>query len=107
MDDLNVSELENVCKELLSAFQGILSWQWDSRFETVLAAFRGDNKDRVREILERHLNNVWESSNIGKAHEIVQVINNQFGGLMSGQLLFTTDPNQDFFIFCPWWPWGD
>jgi hypothetical protein len=26
---------------------------------------------------------------------------------LSGQLLFTSDPNQENFIFCPWWPWGD
>jgi hypothetical protein len=107
MDALNLSELENACKELLSAFQGILSWQWDSRFETVLAAFSVDDKDRVREILEQYLNNTWDSSSIGKAPEIVQMIINQLGGLMSGQLLFTSDPNQENFIFCPWWPWGD
>lgn len=35
------------------------------------------------------------------------MINSNLGGLMSGQLLFTSDPNQDAFIFCAWWPWGD
>ena len=39
MHDRNKSGLENACKELWSGFQGVLSWKWDSRFETVLAEF--------------------------------------------------------------------
>jgi hypothetical protein len=37
----------------------------------------------------------------------VRIINSHLGGLMPGQLLFTSDPNQDALIFCAWWPWGD
>jgi len=107
MQDLNKSALENVCRELLNAFQGMLSWEWDSRFETVLAAFGVDDKDSIRAVLERYLGITWDSSNIDKAPDIVRMINSNLGGLMSGQLLFTSDPNQDAFIFCAWWPWGD
>ena len=106
MHDLNKSDLENVCRKFLSAFQGVLSWKWDSRFETVLAEFSADNKDRVRAILERYLNIAWDSSNIRKAPETVRVIESNLGGLRSGQLLFTSDPNQDALIFGAWWPWG-
>lgn len=107
MHDLNNSNLENICRELISAFQATLSWKWDSRFETVLAEFFVDNKDRVREILERYLSIAWDSSNIGKAPDVVRMIAGHLGGLWSGQLLFTSDPNQDALIFGAWWPWGD
>lgn len=107
MQDLNKSDLENVCRELLNSFQGILSWKWDSRIEAVLAEFGVSDKDSNRAILERYLGNAWDNSNIGKAPDIVQMINDNLGGLGSGQLLFTSEPNQDAIIFGAWWPWGD
>jgi hypothetical protein len=106
MDDPNKSALENNCKELFSAFQGVLSWKWDDRFETVLAEFSVDNKDSIRAILDQYLKITWDRSNIGNAPDVVQKINIHLGGLRSGQLLFTSDPNRDAFIFCAWWPWG-
>jgi hypothetical protein len=107
MHDLNQTELENYCKELASAFKGSLSWKWDSRFDTVLADFGTDKKNGVRAILDQYFSNAWASANIGKAPDAVQRINRDLGKLRSGQLLFTTDPQQDTFIFCAWWPWGD
>ena len=107
MQDPNQAELENNCKELASAFKGILSWKWDSRFDTVLAEFGTDKKNSVRAILDQYLSNTWDSANIGKAPDAVQRINIDLGKLRSGQLLFTSDPRQDTFIFCAWWPWGD
>ncbi len=107
MQDLNKSNLENVCIELLSAFQGILSWKWDSWIEAVLAEFGVSDKDSIRAILERYFGNTWDSSNIAKAPDIVQMINSNLGGLRPGQLLFTSEPNQDAIIFGAWWPWGD
>jgi hypothetical protein len=107
MDDLNRSEGEIQCKELLSAFQGTLSWKWDSRFETVLAEFGADSGENIRAILNRYLPLAWDSSNMGNAPEIVRTIDRRLVGLRPGQLLFTSDPNQGLFIFCAWWPWGN
>ena len=107
MNDLNKSDAENVCGELSRGFQGVLSWQWDGRFEAVLAEFGVDKKDSIRAILERYLSNIWDSSNIGYAPDIVRTINIRVGKLRSGQLLFTSDPSQEAFIFGAWWPWGD
>ena len=107
MHDPKKSGLENECKQLVSTFQGVLSWKWDSRFEAALTEFRVDHKDSIRAILERYLSVTWDSSNIGNAPDIVQTISSHLGRLRSGQLLFTSDPNGDAFIFCPWWPWGD
>lgn len=107
MDDPNKSGLENDCKELLSAFQGVLSWKWDSRFEAALAEFAAGKKESIRAILDRSLRITWDSSNIGNAPDVVREIDNHLGGLRSGQLLLTSDPDREPFIFCAWWPWGD
>ncbi len=90
-----------------NAFQGILSWNWDSYIGTVLADFDVRDKDRLRAILEHYLGSTWDRSNIGKAPEIVQIIKSNLGGLRPGQLLFTSNPNQDSIIFGAWWPWGN
>jgi len=107
MQNLNNSDLDNICRELLSAFQGIMSWKWDSYIETVLAEFDVGDKDSIRAILEHYLVSTWDSSNIDKAPDMVQMIDNYLGGLRPGQLLFTSDPNQEAIVFCAWWPWGN
>ena len=104
---LKKSDLEEVSGEFLNAFRGVLSWKWDHRFEAFLTEFSADKRDEFRSILERNFSNVWDSSNIREAPDIVKMCNNRFGGLRSGQLLFTTDPSQDVFICGAWWPWGD
>ena len=104
---LKKSDLEKLSRELLSASWGAFSWKWDHRFEAFLAEFSADNGDQFRAILERDFSNVWDSSNIREAPDIVQMCNDNFGGLRSGQLLFTTDSSQDIFVYGAWWPWGD
>ena len=104
---LKKSDLEKICRELLSGSWGVLSWKWDHRFEAFLAEFSTDKREEFRAMLEHDFSNVWDSSNIREAPDIVQMYNNNFGGLRSGQLLFTTDPSQDIFICGVWWPWGD
>lgn len=107
MHDPHQAELEKNCKELSGAFKDILSWTWDDRFDTVLAEFSVNNKDVVRTILDQYLNNVWDNSNIGRAPDTVKKINIDLGKLRPGQLLFTSDLNQEAFLFCAWWPWGN
>jgi hypothetical protein len=105
--NLSESHIEGVCRELSHAFQGVLTWKWDKRFETVLAEFSVAKKENVRAILERYLSATWDSSNVGNAPDIVRAIESHFGGLWPGQLLFTSDPKRDALIFGTWWPWGD
>jgi len=104
---LKKSDLEKICRELLSASWGVLSWKWDHRFEAFLAEFSTDKREEFRAMLKRDFSNVWDCSNIGEAPAIVKMCNDNLGGLRSDQLLFTTDPSQDIFIFGAWWPWGD
>jgi hypothetical protein len=75
VSDPNKSDVENVCGELVHALQGVLSWQWDGRFETILAEFGVDNKENVRAILERCLSMIWDNSNIATAPDSVRRIN--------------------------------
>nr|ART40932.1 L630 [uncultured bacterium] len=107
MDDLTKSGIEEVCRELAKAFQGVLSWKWDKRFETVLAEFAVGDKDKIRAVLERHLSKTFDSSNVGNGPELVRAVDDHFGGLWPGQLLFASDPSPDALVYCTWWPWGD
>jgi len=107
MRDLNKTDIENVSRELVITFQKILSWKWDSYFDTLLAEFDVGDKDNIRVLLERFFGRTWDGSNIGKAPDLVQMINSHLGGLRPGQLLFTSDPSQDAIIFGAWWPWGN
>ncbi len=88
------------------AFHGVVSWTWDSRFDTALAEFPTDKKDSVRAIMDPYLSVAWDSSNIRQAPDIVQTIASHLTGLRSGQLLFTSAPIQDVCMFGAWWPWG-
>jgi hypothetical protein len=107
MQNLDKLELDNICKELLSAFQGMLSWKWDSRFETVLAEFDVNDKNRVRAILDRYFRSTWDSANINKAPRTVIKVNTYLGKLRSGQMLFTSDTTRSEYIYCAWWPWDN
>jgi hypothetical protein len=107
MQDLEKTGVESKVKELFTAFQGILAWKWDSRFEAVLGEFGVDKRDNIRAILERYLSITWDSSNISNAPDRVRTIDSRLGRLRQGQLLFTSDPKGDAIIFCAWWPWGD
>jgi hypothetical protein len=99
--------LDDVCKQLRGSFDDVLVWKWDGRFGTALAEFPAEDKEKVLRILESFLVSRWDSVTIGEAPEIVQQIKTHFGGLMSGQLLLLSDPNQDALIYCAWWPWGN
>ena len=107
MNDRNNSDVKTVCRELSRGFQGVLTWKWDRRFETVLAEFSVNQKDAIRAILERHLGATWDSASVGNAPEIVRTIEDYFGGLRPGQYIFTSNPSGEAVAFCTWWPWGD
>jgi len=100
-------ELENICEDIINNFQGELTWKWDGRFNTVLIEFTTEYNEKVLSVINRHLSSIWNSSNIEEAPDIVQVISTRMGSLRAGQILFTSDPDQDALVFCAWWPWGN
>ncbi len=102
-----ITSIENICAGLVNTFQDILTWKWDGRFGAVLATCTTENKDEVQSSLESHLKTIWDNSNTEDAPDVVLDAISRFGGLMPGQLLFTSDLNQEIFLCCAWWPWGD
>jgi hypothetical protein len=107
VNDCDNAVIEGTCRELAQGFQGLLSWKWDRRFETVLGEFSVEKQEVVRQTLERHLRLTWDSSNVGHAPQVIRAIDDRFGGLRPGQIIFTSDPAGDALIFCTWWPWSD
>jgi len=103
----SITGIENICTEFVNTFQNQLTWEWDGRFEAVLATCNTKNKDDILLSLKRHLNAIWDDSNTEDASDTVLDAISHFGGLMPRQLLFTSDPNQDIFLCCAWWPWGN
>ena len=99
--------LKDDCKELMNAFQGVLSWKWDSRFEIVLAEFSVEKKDSIHTILRQYFSTTWDTSSIKKAPDTVKRINVYLGKLRPGQMLLTSSLGGDDYIFCAWWPWGN
>ena len=107
MQHVHRSELESVCKSMVSAFQDVVAWKQDSRFGTVLAEFHVVDKEKVGAILQPYLGAVGDSANISKAPDMVQTVAKQFGGLRADQVLFSFDSNKGICLYGAWWPWGD
>lgn len=107
MQNTHEALVETKCKELLNAFQGVLWWKWDSRFEAALAEFNVASKDKILAILNQYFTSVWDSSNISKAPRTVKDIKNHLGDLRTSQMLFTSDTTRNDCLYCAWWPWGD
>jgi hypothetical protein len=90
--------MDKICMQLYEAFQGVLSWEWDRRFKTVLAKFSVDIEDSVREILERCLSMTWHTGNIGQSPDTLRFVNTYLGGLWEEQFLFTSEPTLEGFV---------
>jgi len=99
--------LEKSCSQLAKTLGETLTWKWDDRFETVLAEFSVNDKEKIHQILTSHMGETWKTENAGMAPKVVQMVINYFGGLNPGQTLLTSDPNQDGLLLCAWWPWGN
>lgn len=103
----SMPNIEEVCKNLYALFQDVLSWEWDDRFEAVLAKCCSENHGDVQKAVADHLKNIWDSSGTQTPPDNVLNVIGHFGGLMPGQLLFTSDPSKQFLLCCAWWPWKD
>ncbi|MBU0728571.1 MAG: hypothetical protein KKE17_14785 [Proteobacteria bacterium] len=107
MTDPILTNPEKIWSELLFVFQGTLTWKLDNRFSTLLSEIEVQDQGKIREILCRHLMITWDNGNIGNAPEPIKAVNNMLGGLSPGQMLFTSEPDPNHFIYCAWWPWGN
>lgn len=106
LDDKKAA-IENACKELVKDLDDLLDWEWDDRFESLVAEFTTESQEQVVSILEKHLKLTWNDKSIKKAPGVIKANSERFGSLRKGQLMFTTDPESSKHIIAAWWPWGD
>jgi hypothetical protein len=103
----SVTGLNDTLEGVMSGLSDCLTWEWDDRFDGVLAAFEIADKDRVSGVMNTHFGHVWDSATISGAPGSVSGAIGNFGGLGPGQLLFTSDPAQATSLLGFWWPWGN
>ncbi|MCP4604735.1 MAG: hypothetical protein GY847_30145 [Proteobacteria bacterium] len=101
------SDHEKTFRNLLEDTKDIFPWSWEDRFICALGQFRVEDSARVFEILENSFIDKWDSPTIGEATKRVQLISLSLGGIRPGQLLFSTDPNQNALVLGALWPWGN
>jgi len=104
-----MSQLDNetIFEQLLHDFHGVLTWKWDDWVGSFLAEFNIDQESKVRPVLQKHLPISWDSSNINQAPKVVLQLDDYLGGIRPTQYLFSSDPSDEAFVFCAWWPWGN
>jgi len=95
------------CEQLANASQGTLSWDWDGRSSTAVAAFESDVDEAMQVELTAHFDTRWTSQNLGEAPERVNSVASLLGGLRGNQLLWVSSPDAPAMLFCAWWPWGN
>lgn len=100
-------ELESFCLRLKEAFQDLLFWSWDDRYDTVVGEFKRADEDAVCAVLEQQFSAIWDADVINSASNLEKSISDYLGGLSAGQWLYTTDPQLGAIIYCAWWRWGD
>ena len=99
--------MNDTLEGVISGLSGCLTWEWDDRFDCVLAAFDIADKDRVTAVINTHFGHAWDSASIGDAPASVSGAIGNFGGLGPGQLLFTSDPAKAAVLLGLWWPWDN
>lgn len=107
MLDYDTSKLEKISRDLAAAVKDDLTWQWDDRFQTVLAQFNARHEEKITGVIKQRMGDIWDGGNFQQAPEIIQYVIKYFGGIQPGQELFTTRTDQDDLFICAWWPWGN
>ena len=103
----SISDLSSTVEALGEVLPESLKWEWDDRFDGVLAAFEVTDTDRIFAVLTARLGQAWDITNINDAPDGIRVAIQGFGGLTANQLLFTSDWNHDLVLLVFWWPWGN
>jgi len=98
---------ESVCAAIAAAAPAEATWSWDGRFDAALLEFAVDDRQAIRLPLESHLGDAWTSATRGSAPDVVARLIRRLGGLMPGQLLFTSSVERLPILYVAWWPWGN
>ena len=92
---------------LLESLKGTLDWEWDDRFEGILATFDSSEAEVMSGLLGEHLGHRWDSESAANAPELVAQALQSVGGVAPGQLVFSSDPGQTLVMLGLWWPWNN
>jgi hypothetical protein len=106
LDDA-MADATRAAARLAEATAEPLSWEWDSRLSAVLSAIEAPRHLPVLELVGALFPATWDHRTLSTAPELVRKIASAWGGLSSGQRLFTLEPEDDPLFFAAWWPWGD
>jgi hypothetical protein len=82
-------------------------WGWDARFKCVSSSFDKEIVDRVRAAMVGVLDAEWSATAITGAPADVRALAGKYGGIRTGQMLFTGTTADGMYLFGLWWPWGD
>jgi len=104
---MNQIDNETICEQLFNDFRGLLTWKWDDQARTFLTDFDTEKELNIRTVVEKHLPNLWDISNIHRASPGVQEVYKNLGKLRPTQFLFSSDLIGEDFVFCAWWPWDN
>jgi len=98
--------LEPPVKKIIQDFNGILEWQKDNWIKSSLAEFLAKDKDKVQQILNKHLPYKWNQATLSDSPKKIQTIAGNIGGVKDNQWLMASEPEKENFIFGAWWPWS-
>ena len=105
MQNLTVNSLEQACVDFARNFSDVLSWQWDDRYNVVMADYKISEEKNILSGLEYYFGYFWDLSTLPTAPVEIQQIATRFDGLKPGQMLLATNPEKKVFIYCVLWPW--
>lgn len=105
--DSGKDNLHNLSLEFASALGNDVQWQWDDKFNAVLLHIDAKQKEKVVGILERYFSDYWNILVEEELPPAIETVMLSFSGMRPEQLLFSSDTNEQEFLYCAWWPWQD
>ena len=105
---LEISELDasGTITALAAALPDSMKWQWDDRFDCIVAAFEVAQKENILSAVNTQLKQQWDRAGLRSAPDGVKKAVKDFGGVASNQLLFACGLSEEVMLLGLWWPWG-
>jgi hypothetical protein len=99
------SEIEKLCTKIYAECTPIVTWKWDDRFQTLLTEIPAEQEREVMSVLDKYFEECWDEETINNAPGKIKSVAGDLGNVREGQLLFTSDPDQEALLVGALWPW--